>query len=226
MRGSSAVAVAGGLLAVAGFAAALALPLFQAPPSHPPAQEIFRGVSCGGDDSCARLQEVQRLAEILEERMDTGERERRFLASAIAEESDAAGIDPLFVLALIQVESRFDTGAASSRGARGLMQLLPATFERELERSDLAGASPGDPVVNVRAGIRYYARLLRDFRHDHELALMAYNAGPQRISRLRREDGGVPERYRAYPRRVAIELRRLRGEARMAMAEGAAPAVP
>jgi soluble lytic murein transglycosylase-like protein len=147
--------------------------------------------------------------------------ERLHLAAVISTESARAGLDPLFVLALIEVESGFDVDAVSHRGARGLMQLRPATFRREQALHGIEGGDPEDPVTNVRAGIRYYARLLRDFRHNHELALMAYNAGPQRISRLRKEDGGIPERYRAYPRRVAAELQRLRGQRRLALAGGA-----
>jgi soluble lytic murein transglycosylase-like protein len=105
------------------------------------------------------------------------------------------------------------------------MQLRPATFHSEAERGQLQ-ADPGDPVLNVRAGVRYLRRCLDAFRQDTELALMAYNAGPQRISRLRREEGGVPERYRAYPRRVRAEWNRLRGELppRVALADGQAPA--
>jgi soluble lytic murein transglycosylase-like protein len=64
--------------------------------------------------------------------------------------------------------------------------------------------------VNVRAGIRYLRRLLDAFgREEH--ALMAYNAGPNRILGYLREGGGeIPERFRVYPRRVKAEVRRLR----------------
>jgi soluble lytic murein transglycosylase-like protein len=86
------------------------------------------------------------------------------------------------------------------------MQLRPSTLEREVERSNLEGDLE-DPVVHVRAGIRYYARLLRAFG-DHEVALMAYNAGPNRILKYLRE-GEIPERFQKYPQKVQAELSKL-----------------
>lgn len=218
MRGPSARGLVGATVAVLGFAGALSWPRAVGEPPHLPLAESWISSACGGEQPCERWEEVRRLADLLDERMEAGAEDRLRLADAIAGEAAEAGLDPLFVLALIEVESGFDVEAVSHRGARGLMQLRPATFQRELERSNLFSEDLEDPVLNVRAGIRYYARLLRDFREDQELALMAYNAGPQRISKLRREDGGVPERYRAYPRRVDAELRRLRGERRVAQA--------
>jgi soluble lytic murein transglycosylase-like protein len=134
--------------------------------------------------------------------------ERLRLARAILEESRFAALDPLFVVALIAVESGFDHGAESVRGARGLMQLRQSTLETEAERSNLDG-DLDDPVTNVRAGVRYYNRLLRAFG-DHELALMAYNAGPNRILRYLREDGEVPERFQKYPQKVNAEISKLK----------------
>jgi soluble lytic murein transglycosylase-like protein len=112
------------------------------------------------------------------------------------------------VLALIQVESSFDPGAASHRGARGLMQLRPSTMQREAERSGIEFEDPHDPVANVQAGVRYLRRLLDAFGRE-EIALMAYNAGPNRILGYIRE-GEIPERFHVYPRRVKKELRKLR----------------
>ncbi len=141
-------------------------------------------------------------------RTSLGALERRVLARTIVGEAEAARIDPLLVLALIQVESSFDPAALSSRGARGLMQLREPTFRRELERHRLAADDPHDPVANVRAGVRYFRRLLDAFGRE-EVALMAYNAGPNRILGYLRE-GEIPQRFHAYPRRVKGELRRLR----------------
>jgi hypothetical protein len=133
----------------------------------------------------------------------------RRLAAVINHESRHAGLDPLLVLALIHVESSFDPGAVSGAGAVGLMQLRGATLRQELERSGLAPVTdPLDPVGNVRAGIRYLRRLVRAFGST-ELALMAYNAGPNRIGSYRRA-GGIPERFYVYPRRIRGELERLR----------------
>jgi len=134
--------------------------------------------------------------------------DRRHLARTIVAEAEAARIDPLLVLALIEVESSFDPDARSDRGAGGLMQLREATLRRELERSRLPDGDPYDPVTNVRAGVRYLRRLLDAFGRE-EVALMAYNAGPNRILGYLRE-GAIPERFHVYPRRVKAEHRKLR----------------
>ncbi len=134
--------------------------------------------------------------------------ERRLLARTIVSEAVGAGIDPLLVLAVIEVESSFDRDALSDRGAMGLMQLRAPTLRRELERAGLEPDFPNDPVANVQAGIRYLRRLLDAFGRD-DVALMAYNAGPNRILGYLR-GGEIPSRFHVYPRRVKAELRRLR----------------
>ena len=152
---------------------------------------------------------VERLDDQLAARIPRLEdRERRQLARTIVAEAEGARIDPLLVLAVIEVESRFDPAARSHRGAGGLMQLLEPTLRRELERSNLPHGDLHDPVTNVRAGVRYLRRLLDAFGRE-EVALMAYNAGPNRILGYLRE-GGIPERFHVYPRRVKAEHRKLR----------------
>ncbi len=207
------------------FAVTAGAPRAAGEPPALPRVESWITAACGGTLPCERWAWAQRLAEILEGRLALdGDDERVRLATAIAEEAELARLDPLLVLAMIEVESGFDAEAVSRQGATGLMQLKPATLLREAERARFEVEDPDDPVLNVRAGVRYYRRLLDAYRGDSEVALMAYNAGPQRISRLRREEGGIPERYRGYPRRVQAEWRRLRGEAaRVALADGAAP---
>jgi soluble lytic murein transglycosylase-like protein len=153
--------------------------------------------------------------------------ERRLLAWTIVAEAEAARIDPLLVLALIEVESAYDPAALSGRGAHGLMQLREPTMRRELERHGLVFEDPLDPVSNVQAGVRYLRRLLDAFGRE-EVALMAYNAGPNRILGYLRE-GEIPTRFHAYPRRVRSELRRLRrslgGASATALADARAPAL-
>jgi hypothetical protein len=134
--------------------------------------------------------------------------ERAGVARAIVEEATRTALDPRLVLAVIHVESSFDPLAVSHAGAVGLMQLLVPTMRQEVARSRLPSADPLDPAANVRAGVRYLRRLLDAFG-DLELALLAYNAGPNRVSRFLREDGGVPDRLRSYPRKVLQESRRV-----------------
>ncbi len=132
----------------------------------------------------------------------------RRLARAILAEAELAGVDPFLVLALIHVESSFDPAAVSRSGAVGLMQLVEPTLRREMERSGLRATNPLDPVTNVRAGVRYLRRLIDAFG-EVDLALMAYNAGPNRIrGHLRR--GEIPKRFQVYPRAVNSEVERLR----------------
>src|SRR5512138_2697382 len=89
-----------------------------------------------------------RLEVLLEARApEMPEPTRRRVARAVVEESRASGLDPLLAAAIIDVESGFDTGARSWRGARGLMQLRPGTMAGEAARHGMAAGDPHDPVV-------------------------------------------------------------------------------
>ena len=129
------------------------------------------------------------------------------LALVILEESEAAQLDARLVLAVIEVESGYDPSAVSPVGALGLMQVLPATQQREVGGRGQAD-EPDDPVVNVRAGIRYLRRCL-DSYPDLDVALMAYNAGPNRLYGWL-QAGAVPGEVRGYARRVMEGQERLR----------------
>jgi soluble lytic murein transglycosylase-like protein len=131
------------------------------------------------------------------------------VASAVAEEAQAAGLDPILVLAIIEVESGWDPDAVSSADAHGLMQLLLPTLENEAAVTPLDSVDAHDPVVNVRAGIRFYGRLVRQFA-DPDLAMVAYNAGPHRVTRYLRDEQGIPERFWEYPRAIRRAEARIR----------------
>ena len=90
------------------------------------------------------------------------------------------GVDARVVNALIQVESAYHSRAVSPKGARGLMQLMPATG-RQYGALDLF-----DPKVNLEAGIQHLKRLLA--RYDLPIALAAYNACEAAVDRF----GGIP----------------------------------
>ncbi len=130
------------------------------------------------------------------------------LASVILRAADWARVDPVLVLAIMEIESGFDPAARSNRGARGLMQVVPATLWRQAALSGLPGDDPHAPELNVPAGVLYFRRLLDAFGNKYA-ALMAYNAGPNRIAGLIRA-GGIPERFHGYPRRVLAAEQRLR----------------
>lgn len=112
----------------------------------------------------------------------------------IVEAATAHRLDPRLVRAVIQVESGFDPRAVSSKGAMGLMQLMPETA-RLLEVSD-----PFSPEENIKGGTAYLRRLLVRFDESLELALAAYNAGPSAVERYR----GIPpfRETRSYVRKV------------------------
>lgn len=95
--------------------------------------------------------------------------------------SEAHGVDPLLVRALIQVESNYKARARSHKGAMGLMQLMPATARTYNVRN------PFDPKANIEAGIKHLKSLI-DRLGEVKLALAAYNAGEGAVERF----NGVP----------------------------------
>lgn len=107
-------------------------------------------------------------------------------------------LDPDLVNGVIWVESRFDPRARSSAGARGLMQLMPATASA-LAR-DLGWSRPRsyDPEFNVTAGTHYLAKLIARYDGDEALGLAAYNAGAGNVDKWLRDDGELPPVSRRY----------------------------
>jgi soluble lytic murein transglycosylase len=103
-------------------------------------------------------------------------------------------LDAKLVRALIQVESGWNPTAVSRVGAVGLMQLMPDTAAL------LQVADPYDPDENVRGGTAFLRRMIDRFDGRVELALAAYNAGPQAVERY----GGIPPyaETRDYVRRI------------------------
>src|SRR5579872_3715607 len=103
-------------------------------------------------------------------------------------------VDPNLVRAVVKVESNFNSNAVSSKGAIGLMQLMPKTA-RELKVKN-----PFDPDQNVDAGVRHLKYLLESYNGDVNLTLAAYNAGEGAV----RRSAGVPHysETQNYVRRI------------------------
>ena len=102
--------------------------------------------------------------------------------SFIVDSSARHGVDPVLIYSIMHRESAFKKMAISYKGARGLMQLMPATAARFGVRNIF------DPAQNIEAGTRYMRWLLNRFKGDVGLALAGYNAGEGAVDKYR----GVP----------------------------------
>lgn len=104
------------------------------------------------------------------------------------------GVDKSLVKAVIHAESGYNPNAVSSKGAAGLMQLMPGTAQ------GLKVSDSFNPSENIRGGVRYLRFLLDTFKGNVTLALAAYNAGLTRVAKY----GGVPpyEETRNYVSKV------------------------
>jgi soluble lytic murein transglycosylase-like protein len=105
-------------------------------------------------------------------------------------------MDPNLTRAVIYVESAGDKKAVSSQGAMGLMQLMPDTA------TDMGVENAFDPAQNIFGGTRYLSRMIDQFG-SLDLALWAYNAGPEAVKRKR-----LPSQTRHYIPNV-IRVKRL-----------------
>jgi len=125
-------------------------------------------------------------------------------------------VDPLLVHSIIQVESNYNPYAVSSKGAQGLMQLMPPTAR------DLGVRDSFDPRQNIEAGVRYL-KYLQDLYKDERLALAAYNAGPGAVEKYKKIPP-YPE-TQDYINRVGQQYGAAKKAAAQHLAEPAAPPV-
>ena len=126
------------------------------------------------------------------------ETEQSRIERAIHRSSGIYGINSNFIRAVIRVESDFRPTARSSKGAIGLMQLMPATAR------DLGVLDPISIDQNVDGGSRYLYHLLWEFK-DPRCALVGYNAGPEVVRKRKR----IPRETKIYIERVFKEFHRL-----------------
>ena len=95
-------------------------------------------------------------------------------------------LDPLFVLAVIKTESKFDDNAHSHKNAVGLMQITVETGEwaaKEMGFSTFSKDDLYDEEYNIRMGCWYLRRLKDTFDGDLDLTIAAYNAGPTNVQK-------------------------------------------
>ena len=104
------------------------------------------------------------------------------LDAAVRQIAAEQSLPPELLHSVIQVESNYNPGAVSPKGAQGLMQLIPETARR------FGVADSFDPVENIQGGAKYLKYLLDLYKGDYPRALAAYNAGEKAVAKY----GGVP----------------------------------
>jgi hypothetical protein len=120
--------------------------------------------------------------------------DRNGVETLVREAAERHNVDPALVRAVIETESNWNPAARSSKGAQGLMQLIPTTAIR-------FGVNDAfNPQQNVDAGVRYLKTLLERYNGNLDLALAAYNAGEGAVDRAH----GIPvyRETRNYVQRV------------------------
>jgi soluble lytic murein transglycosylase-like protein len=169
------------LPAVSASAAAFSLPVVEEPKADDPA---VAGV-------LAHLRRRQ-------ERTGLTDAEIEQLARTVVMEARRYRFDPALVLAVIHVESRYDTYAVSPKDALGLMQLLPSTGEWLAPIVGVEWRGPQtlfDPIANVRLGVAYLRQLTDRYKGSVRTALVAYNWGPGRIDAFVAAGDPLPSEY-------------------------------
>ena len=132
----------------------------------------------------------------------------------MASVGDAYRIDPAFLAAVVNVESRANPAARSAKGALGLMQVMPATARRF---GVVTAAELSDPAANLRVGAAYLKQLQRLYGNNLPLVLAAYNAGEGAVERHGRRTPPYPETVGYVARvldryRAALALRQPGGQ--------------
>lgn len=119
----------------------------------------------------------------------------------IRQNGAAYGVDPYLVFCVMENESGFNSRALSPKGARGLMQLMPATAAR------FGVSNAHDPAQSIRAGTRYLKELMRRFNGRIDLALAGYNAGEGTVMKYGHRVPPYRE-TRNYVRRITARYQR------------------
>jgi hypothetical protein len=139
------------------------------------------------------------------------ERERILaVQNIVAQAATEHGIDADLINAVIWVESRFDPEAKSPAGARGLMQLMPATAAYLAKQMGEHNPRAYDPAFNVRAGSLYLAEMMEKFG-DERYAVAAYHAGPGNVKRWLEAGEAFPDYSDTYVAKVMDARSRFEG---------------
>jgi len=111
------------------------------------------------------------------------------IASTLITQANKYHLDPVFLLAVIKTESRFNPLAHGRHGDIGLMQLLPKTGQWMASRMKIKGhIDLRDPILNIKIGAAYFAYLRKHFGSKGSRYLAAYNMGIRNVHKLLKED--------------------------------------
>jgi len=155
-----------------------------------PIPAISRNIAIGASEAAARM---DRLAAVVARRYKVADGAATEVVRTAFREGGRHGLDPLLILAVIAVESRFNPFAASEQGALGLMQVVPRFHKDKMP--DEGAPAMLEPEANIAAG----ARILKDSIRrggSNEAGLQLYN-------------GSFDDETRAYANRVLAERRRI-----------------
>ena len=150
------------------------------------------------DDAYCREMIVRQITEHMKDKNAKMPEDKLLLtASTMYEESRIHDVDYRLVLAIMEVESKYDHNAVSSMGARGIMQIRPILAEYLAKDVGLQFTDEDDlhePDYNIKVGVYYLSRLNRDF-NDVKHVLYAYNVGHNRARQQLSKNTNLDSRY-------------------------------
>jgi len=162
----------------------------------------------GSDPAASRdaRSEIDALAASLAKRYRVSTDATRSVVSTAYREGSRIGVDPLLIIAVIAVESRFNPIAESEMGAQGLMQVIPRFHKEHLE------TATSDSVLDPHANIRLGARILKEY----------IRSGGTEVAGLQRYNGSTNDESNAYAAKVLGEKQRLKQSVERVRARGRA----
>jgi len=144
------------------------------------------------------MEEKLKIFQVIEDfQIGFSEEEKHQLAGVIFDECQKYNYDPMLIMAVIMTESTFKKGQVSSKGARGVMQLMPFIGEDLAQRAGMDWQNPDqlfDPVTNIQLGTLHLFEQILKFK-DVRKGIIAYNYGETRVRGDIRKNKPLPKDY-------------------------------